>query len=462
MSEVHKLYPLAASQKMHYYTVSYCPNKAVLNIGTSLTIENDIDFNVLKESIYEAYDRSECMRIRFCKNENGDVMQYVVPKEERDIEFFEFGHWKFEDAENEMKKWTSVPFERFDSPMNRVVMISMPDGYKGIYLLVDHMTMDAQAIVMFFKDVIQIYCHKVYDIDYPKPLASFIKALEKDLKYEDNSKSLQKDREYWTEFLKNGEPMYADMTGDNLLERQRAESNNPNLRAAVCGIQSCDAEIAQFHLEPNPSDWLVTFCEKNNISMVTLLLMALRTYLQKVNNNQTDISVQNTVSRRATLLEKNSGGTRVHFFPCRTIVNLDETFLEGCEKIRDAQNAVFRHANFNPIEFMGMRSEFYHLDRGQSYEPISLTYQPLSMRSNDILPDVRYKSNWYTNGVAAQNIYLTVMHRSLDNGLDFCFEYKKDKYTYNDLEKMYYFITRILFEGVRNPYSTIAEIISNT
>lgn len=52
MSEVHKLYPLAASQKMHYYTVSYCPNKAVLNIGTSLTIENDIDFNVLKESIY--------------------------------------------------------------------------------------------------------------------------------------------------------------------------------------------------------------------------------------------------------------------------------------------------------------------------------------------------------------------------------------------------------------------------
>ena len=213
-------------------------------------------------------------------------------------------------------------------------------------LLVDHMTMDAQAIVMFFKDIIQIYCHKAYDIDYPKSLASFIKALEKDLKYEANSKALQKDREYWTEVLKQGEPMYADMTGDNLLERQREERNNPNLRAAVCGIQSCDAEIAQFHLEPNPSDWLVTFCEKNNISMATLLLMALRTYLQKVNNNQTDISVQNTVSRRATLAEKNSGGTRIHFFPCRTIVNLDETFLEGCYKIRDAQNAVFRHARY--------------------------------------------------------------------------------------------------------------------
>lgn len=138
MSEVKKLYPLVASQKMHYFTVQYCPQKQVLNIGTSLTIEEDIDFDVLRESIHEAYDRCECMRIRFTQDENGEVMQYVVPKDEREIPFFEFAHWKYEDAENEMKKWTAIPFERFDSPMNKVVMISMPDGFKGVYLLVDH------------------------------------------------------------------------------------------------------------------------------------------------------------------------------------------------------------------------------------------------------------------------------------------------------------------------------------
>ncbi len=402
MATEHKLYPLAISQKMHYFTVSYCPNKAVLNIGTSLTIDNDIDFAVLKESIYEAYDRNECMRLRFCKNENGEVMQYVVPKEERDIEFFEFGHWRYEDAEKEMKRWTTVPFERFDSPMNKVVMISMPDGFKGLYFLVDHMTMDAQGLVGFFKDVIQIYCLKKFDYEYPKASASFIKALEKDLAYAADSKALQKDREYYKNLLINqGEPLYADMTGDNLLERQRIAMNKPDMRAAFSGIENCDAEIAQFHLEPDPSDRLVKFCEQNNIAMATLLLMALRTYLQKVNNNQADISIQNTVSRRATLLEKNSGGTRVHFFPCRTIVNTDETFLDGCNKIRDAQNAVFRHANFDPIEYMGMRAQIYNLDRGQDYEPLSLTYQPLSMRPKD-MPDIRYKSNWYSNGVAAQ------------------------------------------------------------
>ncbi|MEE1219478.1 MAG: condensation domain-containing protein [Ruminococcus sp.] len=460
MSEAKKLYPLVASQRMHYFTVQYCPLKQVLNIGTSLTIEADIDFDVLKESIYEAYDRCECMRIRFTKDENGEVKQYIADKEERDIPFFEFGHWKYEDAENEMKKWTAIPFERFDSPMNKVVMISMPDGFKGVYLLVDHMTLDAQAIVLFLKDVIQIYCSKKYDYEYPKPLQSFVKALEKDLKYENNSKAQQKDRQFWTDFLEESEPIYNDATGDNKLERERIEKNNPNLRAAVNGIANCEAEIAQFHLEPQPSDVLVKFCEENQVSMASLLLMAVRTYLQKVNNNEPDVSIQNTVSRRATLLEKGSGGSRVHFFPCRTIINTDETFIEGCRKIRDSQNNVFRHANFDPIEFMSMRSKCYNNARGETYEPMTLTYQPLSMRSDD-MPDIRYKTNWYTNGVAAQNLYLTVMHRSLDNGLDFCFEYKKEKYNYEELEKIYYFITRIIFEGVQNPDKTIAEIIAN-
>ena len=462
MSTERKLYPLAPAQRLHYFTVQHCTDKQVLNIGTSFTLENDVDFDVLRESVKEAYDHCECMRLRFTQDENGEVMQYVVDKDDREIEFFEFAHWREEDAENEMKNWTAVPFERFDSPMNRVVMISMPQGYKGIYLLVDHMTMDAQAIVLFMKDVIQTYCSKKFDTEYPKPLQSYIKALEKDLKYLDNSKALQKDRAFWKDYIECSEPMYTDITGDNTLERQRIEKNNPNLRAATSAIADCTAEIAKFHLEPEPSDALVNFCRENEIPMVCLLLMAARTYLQKVNGGEPDVSIQNTVSRRATLLEKTSGGSRVHFFPCRTIINTDETFLEGCQKIRENQNSIFRHANFDPIEFRAMRGRYYKNAPGENYEPMSLTYQPLMMRGDDNLPDIRYKSNWYTNGVAAQNLYLTVMHRSIDNGLDFCFEYKKEKYSYNDLEKIYYFITRILFEGVKNPNQTVGEIISNT
>lgn len=455
-----KLYPLTNAQRLHYFTVQYCPLKQVLNIGVSVTIEIDVDFSILKESIYEAYDHFECSRIRFCQTDNGEVMQYIVEKETRDIAYFDFRHWKMEDAEKEMKKWTEVPFERYNSPMNRIVMIDMPDGFKGVYLLVDHMTMDAQALITFLSDVIMIYSRKKYNYSYTNPAASYIEAIEKDFIYENNSKALQRDRKYWNEVIESSEPMFTDIMGTKILDDERVKKNDFKLRACENRGGGLEADIATFHLEPHPSDAIIRFCKENDVPVVCLLMMALRTYLQKMNRNESDISIQSTVARRATLLEKKSGGTRIHFFPCRTIVDLDDTFLEGCRKIQESQNSIFRHANFNSIEFMTTRSKYYHLNN-QSYEPMSLTYQPLSVRSNDVPENVRYKSNWYSNGVAAQALYLTVMHRSLDNGMDFSFEYKKGKYTYDDLEKLYYYISKIIFEGITSPNKKVGAIIAD-
>lgn len=248
--------------------------------------------------------------------------------------------------------------------------------------------------------------------------------------------------------------------GSKLLDEQRFASNNFKLRAAANANQSMEAGIATFHLEPAPTEQILKFCKENDVPVVCLLMMALRTYLQKANRNEQDISIQSIVSRRATLSEKFSGGTRVHFFPCRTIVDLDDTFIEGCRKIQENQLANFRHANFNPIEFMTSRAQYYHLN-GQSYEGLSLTYQPLSMRSDEIPADLKYKSNWYSNGVAAQALYLTVSHRPIDNGMDFSFEYKKCKYDHNSLEMLYYYLSKIIFQGIASPNKKVGAIIES-
>ena len=56
-----KVYPLTEAQKLHFYCLKYCPKKQVLNIGSSLTIEIDLDWEVLRESIKEAISAArEC------------------------------------------------------------------------------------------------------------------------------------------------------------------------------------------------------------------------------------------------------------------------------------------------------------------------------------------------------------------------------------------------------------------
>lgn len=456
-----KAYPLTAAQKLHYYSQRFCPKKQLLNIGTSLTIQQSLDFGALKSAVYQAYDRCESMRLRFAEDEEGNVWQYVADREERDIEFFDFTGWEGWAAELKMREWTSIPFERYHSPLNKVVMIITPDGFQGIYLLVDHMTMDAQSLILFLKDIIEIYCNMKYEgIEYPKEMSSYIRQLEKDLAYEAGSKAQKKDAEFFEKLISSSEPVFNSFFGPMKLEAERVETKNPALRAATNTSTNVEANIELFELEAEPSARLLKFCEEHHISMVCLLMMGLRTYLQKENGND-DVSITTTVARRATLSEKKSGGTRIHCFPFRTIVKETDTFLEGLKIIRDGQNQIFRHANYDPTAYYAYRSKYYKLSPGQTYEPVGLTYQPLTTKDKglDRLGDIQYKSAWYSNGVAAHALYLTVMHRAQDNGLNFSFEHQMGAINYEGIQKIYYYVCRILFKGIENPDMTVGDII---
>lgn len=458
-----EMYPLTAAQKLHFFYQKYCPKKQVLNIGTSLTIQQSLDFGALKEAIYKAYSRCDSMRLRFAEDKEGNVWQYLVEKEERDIEFFDFTGWEGWAAEAKMKEWTAVPFERFDTPLNRVVMIITPDGFQGIYLLVDHMTMDAQSLILFMRDVIEIYCNMKYEgIDYPKEMSSYIKQLEKDLAYEAGSKSKKRDIEFFEKMISSSEPIFNSIFGTAQLQEEKEKTNNPKQRAVTNVSDNVDANIVTFELEADPSERVMKFCEEHHISMVCLLMMGLRTYLQKENGHD-DVSINTTVARRATLSEKKCGGTRIHCFPFRTIVEKKDTFMEGLLKIRDGQNQIFRHANYDPTAYYKYRNEHYGLKSGQTYEPLSLTYQPLTLKDKglDRLGDIRYKSAWYSNGAAAHALYLTVMHRAEDNGMNFNFEHQTGVVSYEKLQYLYYYLCRIIFKGIENPDITVEELIAS-
>ena len=194
--------------------------------------------------------------------------------------------------------------------------------------------------------------------------------------------------------------------------------------------------------------------------MTCLLIMGLRTYFQKMNGHE-DVSINTAIARRATLKEKKSGGTRIHSFPFRTVISEDKTFLEGIYEIRDLQNIYFRHANFDPVEYFAYRGKKYPHPNGETYEPMSLTYQPMSLQEENLtkLGDIKYKTKWYPNGATTQAMYLTVMHRPEDNGLDFNFEHQVKAVSREQLEVMYYYVCRIMFKGVERPNLKIGDIL---
>lgn len=460
----HPVYPLTAAQKFHFFYQNFCPKKEVLNVGTSLTIDNALDWNVLKGAIYKAYERCECLRVRFAQDKEGTWYQYVVDTNEGkpDVEFADFTSMTMEEAEKIMTEWSQVPFKPIDSPMSRIVMIKMPDGYRGVYLLVDHRIMDAQSLICFLKDVIEIYCNTMYEgVPYPKDMYSYIEQLKKDLEYEAGSKAQKRDAEFFQKLIDEmPEPIYNGIDGPAALEAERERSGDPEARAAINVSDSVDSALDIFHLEGEPTQRLLDFCEEYHVSLVCLLIMGLRTYFQKMNGND-DVSINTAIARRATLKEKKSGGTRIHSFPFRTIIPEETSFIDGIYQIRDLQNEYFRHANYDPVAYFAYRGRKYPHPNGQTYEPMSLTYQPLTLKDKglDKLGDIRYKTKWYPNGATTQAMYLTVMHRPEDNGLDFNFEHQVKAVSREKLEYLYYYLCKIMFKGIENPNLSVGDIM---
>lgn len=458
----YKVYPLTVAQKFHLFYLPFCPTAAVLNIGTSLTIEAEIDWDLLAKSINQAYARSEGMRIRFAKDKEGTWYQYVVDPEDKEIEFADFTDKTVEEAHEIMQQWTTVPFKMADSPMTRVVMIKMPDGFNGIYFLGHHMVVDAQSLICFLKDVIELYCNEKYEgVPYPKDMSSYIEQLEKDLAYEAGSKAQARDIEYFQKEIAKSEPIFSGIRGKGQLEAAREMFKNPDLRSAFSATDDTKSALDIFHLEAEPTRRLMDFCETYHVSLACLLLMGLRTYLQKMNGFE-DVSINNAIARRATLKEKKCGGTRIHSFPIRTIFPEDMKFIDGVYAIRDKQNEIFRHANYDPTAYFAYRSKIFPQPHaGLTYETISLTYQPMTLQENGLtqLGDIRYKTKWYPNGSCPQAMYLTVMHRPEDNGLDFNFEHQLKAVSREELEYLYYYLCKIMFKGAENPDLTIGEII---
>ena len=213
----YKTYPLTVAQKFHFYYADYCPGKEVLNVGTSLTIEFELNIDELRKAIYKAYERCESMRARLVYDRKEEEWyQYIVEKEDREIEYVDFTGKTMEEAEAEMTAWTRVPFDKEDAPMNKVVIIKTPDGFEGMFLVGDHRFLDAQSLIGFMKNVIELYCNANFEgIPYPADMRSYIEQVEKDLAYEAGSKAQARDRAYFHKLIEESEPIYEAVRSAN-------------------------------------------------------------------------------------------------------------------------------------------------------------------------------------------------------------------------------------------------------
>jgi hypothetical protein len=462
MKQPRRLFPLTAAQKMHHNWIKSYKTQQVSGVSVVAALQAQLDFGLLKKCIQLEFERYGCMRIRFTKpDENGDVEQYIIKKETRDIPFKDLSGMTLAEADDTMQQWAYETFNGNNIPMCDVTMLKLPEGYNGFFIHMDHRLIDSCGLVVMINDLMQLYTHFKFGTDYPQDLADFEEVLEKDLSKACNEKRFAKDKKFWDDQLDTlGEPLYSDMQGTSVLEEARKLHKDEKLRAADIELDNLFVEVKDYYLEPEPTKNLIDFCMNHQLSMTNLLLLGIRTYLQKVNDGQEDITIENFISRRSTHDEWTSGGSRTIMFPCRTVISPETDFMTAAYEIQNVQNRIYMHSNYDPALIMEEMRKRYNTPENTTYESCYLTYQPMPVKlDNPHLVNVSQHCKWFANGAATKKMYLTVSHTD-NGGMNFSFHYQTAHLKEQDMELLYYYMMRILFKGIAEPDMSIGEIIS--
>ncbi|MCR5717884.1 MAG: hypothetical protein K6F80_02475 [Oscillospiraceae bacterium] len=460
----YECYPLTSPQLVQAFTLRYSPTAEVVNIGCGQYLQTDLNLAALREALNRAVERCESMRMRIWKDpETGELWQYIEPYQNQYFEYYDFSAWKEDKVTEVLNKWTSQPFDTYGGKLSRIVIVSMPNGYNGYYFNVHHCCMDSASVIAFAKDVLDIYCSLLLDKPFPKPTTSFIESVKQDLTYE-GSKKQKKDEEFWKKWIeRDGEPMYTDFTGPGRLIQQRRENNNPDQRWGTLASSDGSGGTITYDLDAQSTQKIMDFAMEHSVPVSAILLHTIRTVLSKFNNNETDITIRDFVSRRSTLLHKKCGGCRMQCYPLRTIMPLDTTVLESIRQIKKAQDEIFLHADYGTIRLMNELRAKYGAAPGSHYHSVNFTYQPATLGGMmEELKGINFKSYWYSSGKQPQPFYITAMHRPSDGGLTFFFGYQTEVATPEEIQFLYYFTGRVLFRSIENPDKTLKEIIDMT
>lgn len=454
-------YPLTAAQKMHHNWIKNYGTQQVSGVSVVASLRCPIDFGLLKKCIQLEYQRYGCMRIRFTRPDaDGQVRQYLVKQDTRDIPLKDLSGMTMAEADNLMQNWAYETFDGDNIPLCDVTMLKLPDGYNGFFIHMDHRLIDACGMVIMIDDIMKLYTHYRFGSEYPEDMADYESVLQKDIARAANEKRFARDKKFWDDQLDMlGEPLYSDIQGESVLEEARRRHNDMSLRAADIELDNLFVAVKDYYLEPDATRHLFDFCINHQLSMTNLLLLGIRTYLSKVNNGQEDITIQNFISRRSTHDEWTSGGSRTIMFPCRTVISGDTDFLAAAYEIQNVQNRIYMHSNYDPDLIQNEMKRRYNTPDNMTYESCYLTYQPMTVKmDNPHIAGLGQHSKWFANGAATKKMYLTVSHTE-NGGMCFSYHYQTAHLSQKDMELLYYYMMRILFKGIAEPDMTIEEII---
>lgn len=453
------LFPLSSGQMIVYYQQMLSFRKAIVNICTTMHFEEEIDPNLMQQAIYLGIcrNKSAFTRIRKVDKKN---LQYFSDASPDKIEVYDYSESTDEELEADIEKWSKTPFpnKSCDTQLYRAKFILKPDGKYALYLAVSHLAFDAYSLMAMASDILD--CYKALRDGTPilPSKANPMATMEAEKSYY-GSEKYKRDEEFWTNMIENNpEPTYASF--NEFDPKKHKEYRVKKEKRGRLGVGTNPFIDEGKHYKRRLDKELVAKVNETakafSVSPQVIYLLAIRSYISKMRDGLEDISMINTVARRATLAQKRAGGTRVIGITFRMNIRNALSFKDACLEMQNLQNAYYKHSDY-PIMLVTKKfSEKFQTPMFTTYCSINVTFQPYYVANE---PTVPVYFTTHSNGGSSNTCYLTIM--ALDNSGDlvFNYDYQTKIYTEEKLDDVHRHIEEFLKKATEEPETTLVELM---
>lgn len=212
------------------------------------------------------------------------------------------------------------------------------------------------------------------------------------------------------------------------------------------------AQRKTFVIDKERTQQLVDYTKAHGCSAFVLFMTALSAYFSRIKQNTETFYIGTAVLNRSGVREKNTAGMFINMVPMLMKLENEQTFSYNLAVVKATAFTAFRHQKFNYDDILSaVRQEYGFSER--LYD-VLLSYQNSTITDGDR----GIESTWYHCGAQTESLQIHIDDRDNEGIFRIHFDYQTEKFTEQEIERMYTHILSLLFDAVTHENKKLYEL----
>ena len=424
-------YELTNPQKNIWNMENYFDSTNINNICTSVTINEQIDEELLKKSIYNLVKNNDSFRIKISIIDN-------IPKQH----FSQFSKFDIPviklDNEDELfdleSKIVNQRFELLNGELFKFYIIKFSNGHGAIICNVHHIISDSWSLGITIKSILKDYKNLINNKESITEQKSYSNFILSEQKYITSSK-FESDKEFW----KNTFNTIPDLV--SLPSSKKPKS-----------YYSCNAKRKSFTLSQKIVNSVKEYCKDNKISMYDFFMCIYAIYNSRV-SSLNNFVIGTPILNRLNFNDKTTTGMFVNTIPITFNINQESTFKDFISEFGKNMFQVLRHQRYSYNQILSdLRASNKNVPN--LFNTI-ISYQITNANDTSLCD---YHSNWIFNNKCGNDFNIHILDINDTGKLFFEYDYLCDKFAPSDINQYHDCIINIINQVIGNPDILVKDI----